>query len=317
MAGESHHIVFVHLGRELPRWSMDSLAQATVFNGCPVLLLANAQALQGVRLPAGVRGIAIEEVGLSDEHRAFRELSPLDSSFRDGFWTYTTERFFALSSLLQAQGLEHVVHLENDVLLYAELDTLVPKLARNYPGMAATFDNDHRCIPGFLYISEPAVLADMVSFVLSVLDHARSRPEHERAGLNDMLLLAAWRAHYPDDMGVLPIVPSDYPAQLRSAMGGVAADPAQYSRHFDELGMIFDAAALGQYLGGVDPRNNPQPSRGFINESCLFDPRRLRPRMETGADGLRRPVIETASGVWPVANLHMHCKDMRDFRSRP
>lgn len=272
--------------------------------------------MQGAGLPSGVRGIALEEIGLSDEHRAFRELSPLDSSFRDGFWTYTTERFFALNSLLRELDLEHVVHLENDVLLYANLDTLVPKLAPLYPGMAATFDNDHRCIPGFLYIADPGALSDLVSFILSALAHARSLPEQDTAGLNDMLLLAAWRAHFPDDAGILPIVPPDYPAELRSAIGGVSAMASSYWRDFENLGMIFDAAALGQYLGGVDPRNDPQPSRGFINESCLFDPRLLKPRMELGADGLRRPVIETPAGVWPVANLHIHCKDMRDFLSR-
>ncbi len=98
---------------------------------------------------------------------------------------------------------------------------------------------------------------------------------------------------------MLPIVPPDYPQPLRSLEGHVAEDPSLYWRDCAELGTIFDAAALGQYLGGVDPRNRPQPSHGFINESCLFDPRVLKPRMEIGADG-----------------LHIHCKDMRKFMSR-
>ena len=44
-----HSIVFVHLGGELPAWAFASLAQATVFNACPILMLADAAALFGWR----------------------------------------------------------------------------------------------------------------------------------------------------------------------------------------------------------------------------------------------------------------------------
>lgn len=312
-----HSIVFVHLGSELPRWSCDALTQAALFNGCPIYLLADADALRAAKLPQGVRGVALEEIGLSEQQREFRELWPADSGFRDGFWTYTTERFFALDSFVQHAQLEHVVHLENDVMLYADLDKLVPKLASRYTGMAGTFDNDHRCIPGLLYVADPLCLADLTDFILSALEHARSLPQQESEGINDMVLLAAWRAHFPDDMGALPIVPPDYPALLRSQAGNVPGDAALYWNNFDALGMVFDAAALGQYLGGVDPRNRPPPSHGFINEGCVFDPRLVKPRMEPGADGLRRPVIETPGGIRPVANLHVHSKNLQAFLSRP
>lgn len=313
-----HSIVFVHLGGELPAWSFATMAQATVFNNCPIIMLAEAAALKNARLPVGVQGVAVEDIGISDIHNAFRQVSVLDRNQRNGFWTHTTERFYVLEHAMKRLGLASVLHLENDVLLYTGLDTLEPKLTALYPGVAATFDNDARCIPGFVFVPRVGVLSAFVHFVVAVMENARTLPPEQRPAPTDMMLMAIWRRSRPRaEMDSLPVVPHDYPAALRSIGGDVAADPAVYSRHFAELGMVFDAAALGQYLGGVDPRNQAGPSRGFVNEDCLFDPRLLKPRMVTGDDGLRRPVIETASGIWPVANLHMHSKDMADFLSRP
>ena len=113
----------------------------------------------------------------------------------------------------------------------------------------------------------------------------------------------------------LPIVPPDYPAPLRSELGHVPADPSRYSAHFDALNYIFDGAALGQYFGGVDPRNAPPPSNGFVNPSTVFDTRLLNPHMISDNEGRKIPVVETASGIVRVANLHMHSKDLRPFMS--
>lgn len=313
-----HSIVFVHLGGELPAWAFDTMAQATFFNSCPIYMLADAAALKVARLPAGVQGIALEDIGVSDIHRAFRQFSVLDRSYRNGFWTYAAERFFVLEQAMKRLGLANVLHLENDVLLYTDLDALAPKLAASYPGMAATFDNDNRCIPGFVFVSQTPALSIFVHFVAAVMDSARNTPPEQRPVPTDMLLLAIWRrTRPPGEMDALPVVPGDYSAPLGSLDGEVAVDPSIYSRRFAELGMVFDAAALGQYLGGVDPRNQAGPSRGFVNEGCLFDPRVLKPRMIVGDDGLQRPVVESASGIWPVANLHMHSKNMTEFLSRP
>jgi hypothetical protein len=310
-------IVFVHLGAALPPWLDDALFQARLVNTCPIYVVAEAAALNARPLPENMRGLALEEIGVSPKHQAFRRMSFLDRSFRGGFWTYTTERFFALESAMAALGMGAVVHLENDVLLYAGLEELAPKLAALYPRLAATFDNDQRCVPGFVYVHEIAALSRLTDFLLAALQALRRLPPQQLQGVNDMVLLGEYRARVPGGLALLPVIPADYPAPLRSQIGHVAADAGLYARDCAALGMIFDAAALGQYLGGIDPRNHPGPTRGFINESALYDPRLLKPRMVSDTDGFRRPVVETAQGLVPVGNLHIHAKDMRDFLSRP
>jgi hypothetical protein len=309
-------LLFVHIGPELPPWLGPTLHQARMFNSCRIVVVADAHALAQAPLPEslGLSAVALQDLGVSEKQRQFREISPLDRSFRDGFWTYTSERFFLVESAMAKLALVDVIHLENDVMLYCSLDTLGPRLARVYQGAAATFDNDARCVPGIVYLRNQSSAAALTDFFLAALRHVAATPA--AAHVNDMVLLGALRTHGPRIIDHLPIVPPDYPGVLRSAAGHTVADPACYSRNFDTLGFVFDAAALGQFLGGVDPRNSAGSTVGFVNESCVFDPRALRPRFVRDDLGRRLPVVETASGLHAVANLHIHSKNPTPFLSR-
>ena len=44
----------------------------------------------------------------------------------------------------------------------------------------------------------------------------------------------------------------------------------KYNKNFNEFNSIFDTAAIGQYLGGVDSRNISGDTRGFVNETCVI-----------------------------------------------
>jgi len=313
----THSILFAHLGADIPPWIATTLAQARRFNTCPIALVAESAALKRANLPAALEltEYPLEEIGISEKHEIFLEISPLDRAFRAGFWTHTTERFFAIESAIKKYALTNVVHLENDVMLYCDLGTVVPALTAHYPGIAVTFDNDLRCIPGLVYIRHADAIEPLTEYILTALQAPRSA--RDAAKINDMVLLGGYRRSPGALIDQLPIIPPDYPAALRSAAGHVTANAAGYSKNFGALGMIFDAAALGQYLGGIDPRNDGHPSEGFINESCLFDPRLLNVRMIRDSRGYRIPVVKTASGIHRVANLHIHSKNPAPFLSNP
>jgi hypothetical protein len=42
----------------------------------------------------------------------------LNKSFRNGFWVNTSKRFFAIYEVMKKYNINHVLHIENDVLLY-------------------------------------------------------------------------------------------------------------------------------------------------------------------------------------------------------
>ncbi len=65
--------------------------------------------------------IAIDE--LNDSFN-YAEKTQLDNHFRGGFWTLASARFFYLYEFMRSRDIENVVDLENDVLIYRNIDVL-------------------------------------------------------------------------------------------------------------------------------------------------------------------------------------------------
>lgn len=296
-------IVFVHLGPCLPSYTASSLAQARLFNpDCPIYLIANAAALENFSEPS-ITTVPCESITQSSWHEKFKR-----ESATDGFWQYVVERFYYLEEFMSQQKLTNVFHLENDVMLYRHLQELLPTFEKNYLGMiGATFDNDNRCIAGFMYIPETAPLSKFIEFTTSKLYQKE----------NDMYLLGQFReAFYKKYIDHLPIILPAYAKNtpLETPTGKIASQPNDYFNHFDEFQSVFDAAALGQYIGGIDPihgKNDP----GFINESCIFNPAHLNIFWEKDSQNRQVPIATYEGIKHPINNLHIHCKDLKTFSS--
>ena len=151
---QDYSIVFVHIGPTLPAHLKTSLSQARLFNeSCPIYLIANQEALipKSDELDReGITGIPCETLRKTPVHSAFCN----SIKFPPGFARYTSERFLYLYDFMEQYRRKNVFHLENDNMLYVDLEELLPIFQANYPGIAATFDNDERCIAGFMYIAD-------------------------------------------------------------------------------------------------------------------------------------------------------------------
>ncbi|HSX11851.1 MAG TPA: hypothetical protein VLF94_09065 [Chlamydiales bacterium] len=296
-------IVFVHLGPKLPDYAPLSFSQARLFNPeCPIYLIANEEALR--EFPhRTVTPVPCESLSRSGPHEQFlREVQT------NGFWQYVTERFYYLEELMSQHQLQNVFHLENDVMLYRDLRELLPTFQKNYPGMiASTFDNDSRCVAGFMYIAEARPLSQFVQFATGKILRAD----------NDMYLLGQFREKfYKQYIDHLPIINPLYAQEnpLESSTGKIARNPTDYTNHFDEFLSVFDAAAFGQYLGGLDPMHRDHEP-GFISESCLFNPSHLTIIWKRDAQGRQVPIANYKSVSHPINNLHIHCKNLALFSS--
>lgn len=306
----AHSIVLLHLGPELPDHLADAIAQIVRFNTCPVYLIAERTALARTSLPKTVAAVPTDELGISDVHAAFRAISPLDHSFRGGFWTYTTERFFYLSTFARKLGLENVIHIENDVLLYADVGALMPAFTAHYTGLASTFDHDERCIPGILYARTPQALEMLTMFIVNVMH------QHRIPRMNDMFLLGlARRALGKAWLDALPIVPDFHRKPFANSLGHTSTEPDLFNRNFTAFGGVFDAAAIGQYLGGIDPLNGGTPGPGFINETSIFDPSSYSYEWIDDENGRRIPYLVQNEQRCPIISLHIHSKDLARFSS--
>lgn len=302
-----YSIVFVHLGNQLPAYAEVALSQARTFNqDCQIILLANERALQNFSTKNthdNITCISCESLVCTEEHDRFNR----NRGSEWFFWRYTSERFLYLNDLLEQYKLKNVFHLEYDNMIYVNLDELLPIFSNQYHGIGAVFDNDRRCIPGFVFIPNEIAMKQL----------AKCFADHAGEMRNDMEILAMYKNDYGyDAIDHLPIVCPDYvdDHELTSPSGHTVANKYKYCQNFQLFNSIFDGAALGQYLGGIDPNNGPsQP--GFINESCVVNPSWLRYEWIINEAGRKVPYVIYNEKKYRINNLHIHSKRLHLFSS--
>lgn len=309
---EAVSVVFIHLGSHIPFYLGDATHQARLFNdeSVRIIVVAEQCAIDECNdsrfAEDHVEFIACEKLIKSETHKLFAQRSSLDRNSREGFWFKATERFFYLEELMRQYDLHDVVHMEYDNMLYADVNELLPTL-RYYKNIAATFDAEDRCIAGLIYISNPQSLNPLISFLADMASR----------GVFEMQAIALFkRSHDADVIDHLPIVMQEYIDQygLRSTIGQTTSAPENYMRYIDEFNSIFDAAAWGQFLGGIDPRNGPSVP-GFINETCLFNPSKIECKWEFDAQRRKAPYAYMGSRRYRINNLHIHSKNLKAFAS--
>lgn len=308
---QNYSIVFIHIGKMIPEYLEDSVCQASAFNPeCEIFLLANQEALDAYhpkQIPNNLICIPCESLIKTNEHHQFLQNTTLNDEWRGGFWRYTSERFLYLFDFIVQYQKHNVFHLEYDNMLYVDLGILLPVFEDLYPGIAATFDNEDRCIPGFVYISNPMVMKILAK---CFVDHASDNS-------NDMQVLGFFKQENDrSTIDHLPIITKEYASiyPLISPMGHIGDPKYKYFQNIDLFNSIFDAAALGQFLGGIDPANGDSEP-GFINESCVFNPAFLK--IEWHLDEINRqvPFIVHKDAKYRINNLHIHSKNLKLFSS--
>jgi hypothetical protein len=305
--GDPYQIVFIHLGKDLPPYLSTALSQARLFNpNADLILIANQEAIEPFE---GVRLISAESLHKTPDHELFLLISVLDRQYRDGFWFYTTERLFYLNDLICQYQLKNTFHLENDNLLYADLEELLPLFVANYPGIAAPFEQDDRGAASFIFV------ADQES--ISALVHHLNR--YTSSGQSEMYLLSSFKSKFGKKYADhLPVITRRYGEEhnpLKDSAGRIdRLSPEHYSRHFDQFQSLFDMCSYGQYLGGIDPRNGSD-GPGYINLCCIFNCSEMGFDWKLDSLGRKVPFVTYQGEAFRINNLHIHSKNLKEFAS--
>ena len=205
--------------------------------------------------------------------------SKLDKNFRNGFWNNTSKRLFLVYEYMKMKELKNVIHLENDVLLYSNMKYNFQEK------IYITMDSKNRCIPGIIYIPKYELFTKLI--------------ENYDFTKNDMINLANFYKNNKDITTTLPIIDN-------------SLDKSIYNENFEEFNSIFDGAAIGQYLGGVDPRNIAGDSTEFVNETCeiKYDKYTFKWLKK---EKYYFPYIEINNKLIAINNLHIHSKNLKKF----
>jgi hypothetical protein len=213
----------------------------------------------------------------------FDNKSNLDKNFRNGFWHNASKRMFILNAYMKQHRIKNVIHLENDVLLYSDMNYEFDEK------MYVTMDSNTRCIPGIMYIPNHELFNKLI--------------ENYNYSKNDMENLGIFFNNNRNMVHAFPIINNS---------NSIGTTKTIYNEHFEKFNGIFDGAAIGQYLGGVDPRNIPGDTCGFVNETCVIKYDKYKFKwLKKGSHYF--PHIEINNDMIPINNLHIHSKTLEKF----
>ena len=219
----------------------------------------------------------------------FNSNSNIDKSFRNGFWHLCSQRLFYLYSFIKKYNMLNVIHIENDVMCYENLNNLENKFkSASKNKVLATFDCATRVIPGIIFIPHYQSFKPII--------------DNYSYNLNDMENLAKFDENIIRPLPIF-VISKEENQELNKV-----------TKLFDIFECIFDAAAMGQYLGGIDPRNDSNDTRGFINETCIIKYNGYKfCWIKDLLSNLYKPYLIVNNKLIPIINLHIHSKDLKAF----
>ena len=97
--------------------------------------------------------VAIED--LTDSYN-YNQNTQLDNQFRGGFWALTSARFFYLYEFMRSRDIENVIHLENDVLIYHNVDNIL-EMRIDKTKIYLPFDTFTRNIASIMFIPNHSI----------------------------------------------------------------------------------------------------------------------------------------------------------------
>jgi hypothetical protein len=202
---------------------------------------------------------------------------------KDNFRNLTSKRFFLIYEFMKIKNLTNVIHLENDVLLYSDLDF------EFQDKIYLTMDSENRCIPSIIFIPKYNYLDNLI--------------KNYQFKINDMTNLSIFFHNNENIVETFPIINNSFEKSI-------------YNKNFTKFNSIFDAAAIGQYIGGVDPNNVKKGQNtntvGFVNETCIIKYNNYSFEWKKKGN-FYYPYIIIDDKLLLINNLHIHCKKLENF----
>lgn len=287
-------IVFVHLGEQLPSHLFPNLNLVReMFPHTRINLVTSRKVDQESYRPS-----FISHTDYIADHKVdeLLNLKSRNLSFRDGFWRYSLERLFAVVDLHQKRPDKSFLHIESDVLLLPGFPLQNFASLEKIAWMSVDAEKDIASLMYFPGINaSQGFLDDLVEYVT----HAESP--------TDMTALNHLRLQYPEKYTLLPTWNQRLPKlHVRSESGS--------SEEVIFRDGVFDAAGIGMWLTGFDPRNNYGFTNYFATQALrsaefFVDPSTYT--LELSPNG--ELFYKSDSADIQVYNLHIHSKSLRIF----
>ena len=290
-------LVLVYLGNDIPNYVWSNIKHLlSIQESHDVDLVVSAKNQNEIIRDPRLRYFRYEPShGIDD---LFSKLE-IDREFRSGFWRFSLERLIALAMHHEKFPNEDMLHIESDVLL---LPNFPFSQFKSLEKISWTRVDLIRDVATLIYI--PSV-SDSSQFKLDIL-----REIDRLMSPDDMTVLRLIAEKKSNSYGLLPTIP-DAKSNLVNKGPGISDQARELmSDGFLVFGGIFDAARIGIWLTGTDPRNYFGVTRRYFKELSHLETDLIRPDQvifEIDESGVLSVVDNGLSTQ--IFNLHIHSKN--------
>lgn len=287
------NVVYSFIGK-LPAYSVETVHQLRLFYTGPVYFILDDSASPyvpeleklDVKIVTYERIMDIDFLNLAATN-IYKFVNVPVLREREALFMRSFERFFLLKNLMAYNRLSDVLFLELDNLLYDNPTKWLGAFQQK--DMAFMFDNYDRCSSGICYVKNTDILTMFIG-------DCREFISNSTEFMSEMTVLYRFYMKNMERIQLLPILwEGIYPKQVY-----------ENSQAYEG---IFDAAALGIYIGGMDialTEGKVIPKAKMRFSYLDYSPFETVWREE---EGLRIPYIQNPEGKWiRINNLHLHSK---------
>lgn len=295
------HLILIHLGPLIPEYlKLNIERHLKLFPQIPVTLIHDCANISAQFNRSNVEVFRYKRTVFIN--RIINQLSH-DKIFRNHFWIYTLERFFALEQFHSYKGLNGILHIESDVLLLPDFpwNTFAMQDKVYFTRFNATKD-----VASILYSPSPESTKSFVEEICFELQ--------KNGDLTDMTVLSLLSNKNDNTYLILPSAPTSTEKFFNVKNRSSFTSKKSVSENYNVFKGIFDPAPIGMWLTGQDPRNkfgfSMIMSRNIIDSGDSY----IDPSLGTYAftkSGMLRVIIDHVE--YPLWNLHVHSKNLELF----
>ena len=282
-------IVFVHFGSKFPKHLILNLKRTCeLFPDLPVVLVTDGPE----KLEIGKDNFRISHFTMNRDYQVLNENLNHPKDFRNNFWFTSLARIYALCDYVASNNVP-ILHIESDVLIAHDLP--IDRFQMCDRPIAYTVVGKGSGVASVMWIQN-----SQAAFHLR--DYASKSAQKDPTS-TDMKILGRYQEEFPQRVRVLASFSIENARSYKSLSPQIVEDFTYTENLFEGF---FDAADVGRYLFGDDPRNH----RGIKLLRQQLETSYLSPREIRFVYSETRNFLSTAFGSQNrFYSLHIHSKD--------
>ena len=289
-------IVFVHFGSKFPKHLILNLKRTCdLFPKFIVVLISDRT--EGLEIHR--ENFRRSNFTMDDDYKFLERNLSHPKDFRNNFWFTSLARIFALCDYVISNE-KPIVHIESDVLISNDLP--MNRFAMCDRPIAFTVVGRQSGVASVLWL-------ESAQAAIHLRDYAMSSAQKDPM-TTDMKILGRYQEEFPQLVRVLASFPTE-DANSHNFLPPQIFEDFIYTNNLFEG--FFDAADVGRYLFGDDPRNH----RGVKLLRQQLDTSYLSPSKVRYVYSENRNFLNTASDPQNrFLSLHIHSKNIELFREK-